>query len=59
MRYGDLPLRAWAILDDDQLAIIDYRTPIFWIRRTAKEFNEEHLAGLGRIVRVEIREVRK
>ena len=55
------PIKAWAVVDGrtGNLALWDYRLPLTWIRRTAKDDNDTHENATGRIVRVEIREVPK
>lgn len=52
-----LPKEAWALLYGDQLAVTDYRLPIFWEEFGAEKYNTKHLRGRGRLVRVMVLEV--
>lgn len=52
--FDRLPTRAWAVLDDGRLALVDGRLPLFWLRRVAVEFNRERLNGLGTVARITV-----
>lgn len=52
------PVKAWAVIVDDKLAMFRYTLPITWLRRLAQEDAEEAGARF-RVIRVEIREVPK
>ena len=56
---SQLPLKAWVLLDGDDIATHDGRLPLFWYRDVAKLKNLEWLGGTGRIVRVEVQQVYK
>jgi hypothetical protein len=47
-----LPNKCWAVLDGDDLALMDGRLPLFWLKTVARDYNHERLLGKGRIVRV-------
>ncbi len=54
-----LPLKAWALVEDDALMAHDGRLPVFWYRSVARLMNNQWFEGTGEIVRVEVRTVRR
>lgn len=53
------PQKAWAVVNKNgNLVARDYRLPLTWYRRNAKEDLKDFANG-GRIIRVEIREVKR
>ena len=52
------PIRAWAVVENGRLITRDYRLPLTWYRKYAKEDLSDYSIN-GRIIRVEIREVRR
>lgn len=59
MRNPDkLPAKAWVVLDDGRLALVDGRLPLFWLRSVAVQFNRERMNGLGTVARVAVSKVR-
>ena len=58
---GDMkPLKAWAIVHSgDQVDCWDHRVPVFWLRSIAAAEKLRYTFADSRVVRVEIREVKK
>jgi hypothetical protein len=51
------PLKAWAIIENGEIALISGQLPIYWRRHVAKTDSEASRIG-DRIIRVEIRELK-
>lgn len=56
MKHRQLPQEAWVVLEDDLVALCDYRLPVFWVRSTAKRWIQEHGLRDVKIVRVTLNE---
>ena len=50
--------KMWAVVDDDGLAVWDYRAPITWLRRLAIR-DKQTMTFDGKVIRVEVREIMK
>jgi hypothetical protein len=53
------PIKAWMIVGSVGPVTIDERLPVYWLRRPAKDELAEWSPKYCRLVRVEIREVKR